>query len=207
MTEQLFHCMATKDFRELARAISIRRFDRARRSEHLACLEIEKLEAGSTVQPLEQVSSLGGIATIRRFMLVALGLAVIVAPIHDEAASKRIHVTAKLVEQTVTGDPRNPTLGDRIIYNVEFDDSGTKVGVGAGVCTIVATQETSPDTLAQCLLSAVFDQGQIILGARPRCPNLVSWAISAFLAAQTTSGKPAVRQHSLFYLMETSTAS
>ena len=104
-------------------------------------------------------------------MLIGLGLAIAVAPTEGKAASKRIHVTARVLEQTVTGDLRNPKLGDRIIYNVEFDDSGTKVGVGAGVCTIVGTKESSPDTLAQCLLSAVFDQGQIILGGEAPLPE------------------------------------
>jgi hypothetical protein len=106
-----------------------------------------------------------------RLTLVVLGLAIAFAPIPGEAASKRIHVIAKVVQQTFTGDLRNPKLGDRIINNVEFEDSGTKVGVGAGVCTIVATKEASPDTLVQCLLSAVFDQGQIILGGEAPFPE------------------------------------
>ena len=102
---------------------------------------------------------------------MALGLAIAFAPIPGEAASERIHVIAKVVQQTFTGDLRNPKLGDRIIINVEFDDSGTKVGIGAGVCTIVGAKEFSPDTLVQCLLSAVFDQGQIILGGEAPLPE------------------------------------
>jgi hypothetical protein len=111
------------------------------------------------------------IAVTRLLTLVALGLAIAFAPIPVEAASKRIHVIAKVVEQTFTGDLRNPKLGDRLINNVAFDESGTKVGVAAGVCTIVGTKESSPDTLVQCLLSAVFEQGQIILGGEAPFPE------------------------------------
>ena len=69
----------------------------------------------------------------RRLALMALGLAIAFAPIPGEAASKRIHVIAKVVEQTFTGDLKNPKLGDKIINNVDlFDDSGTKVGRGVG---------------------------------------------------------------------------
>ena len=108
----------------------------------------------------------------RLLTFVALGLAIAFAPIPGEAASKRIHVIARVVEQTFTGDLQNPKLGDRLINNVQLlDDSGTKLGVGVGVCTIVGTKEFSPDTLVQCLLSAVFDQGQIILGGEARLPE------------------------------------
>jgi hypothetical protein len=106
----------------------------------------------------------------RLLTLVALGLALAFAPTLSEATtSKRIHVIAKVVQQTFTGDLANPKLGDRIINNVElFDDSDTKVGAGAGVCTI---QKSPPDTLVQCLLSAVFDKGQIILGGLAPFPE------------------------------------
>ena len=109
----------------------------------------------------------------RLLALVALGLAMTFAPTPGEAASKRIHVIAK-VAQTFTGDLASPKLGDRIIQNVElFNDSGTKVGAGAGACTIVAIQESPPDTPVQCLLSAVpvFDKGQIIFGGLAPFPK------------------------------------
>jgi hypothetical protein len=113
----------------------------------------------------------GRIAMTRLLTLVALGLAIAFAPIPGEAASKRIHVTAKLLEQTFTGDLQNPQLGDRLINSGDlFDDSGTKVGVGAGVCTTVRTNGSSPDML-ECLLSAAFDQGQIILGGEAPFPE------------------------------------
>jgi hypothetical protein len=103
--------------------------------------------------------------------LVALSLAIAFAPVPSEAASKRIHITAKVLEQTFTGDLRNPKLGDRLITSGDlFDDSGTKVGAGAGVCTIVRTNGSFPDTL-ECLLSAAFDQGQIILGGEAPFPE------------------------------------
>jgi hypothetical protein len=103
---------------------------------------------------------------------VALGLAIAFAPIPGEAAPKRIHVIAKVAEQTFTGDLRNPKLSDRLINHVEFyDEDGIKVGVGAGVCTIVSTKEASLETLVQCLLTAVFDQGQIILGGEDPFPQ------------------------------------
>ena len=106
----------------------------------------------------------------RLLALVALGLA-IAFPIPSEAASKRIHVTAKVLEQKFTGDLGNPKLGDRLINSGDvFDDSGTKVGVGAGVCTIVRTNGSSPDTL-ECLLSTALDQGQIILAGEAPFPE------------------------------------
>ena len=107
----------------------------------------------------------------RLLPLVALGLAIAFAPVPSEAASKRIHVIASVVEQTFTGDLQNPKLGDRLINSGDlFDDGGTKVGVGAGVCTTVRTKGASPDTL-ECLLSAAFDQGQIILGGEAPFPE------------------------------------
>jgi hypothetical protein len=113
----------------------------------------------------------GRIAMTRLLTLVALGLAIAFAPIPGEAASKRIHVISNVLEQTFTGDPRNPKLGDRLITSGDlFDDRGTKVGVGAGVCTTVRTKETSSYML-ECLLSATFDQGQIILGGEAPFPE------------------------------------
>jgi hypothetical protein len=107
----------------------------------------------------------------RLLPLVALGLATAFAPAPREAASKRIHVVANVLEQTFTGDLQNPKLGDRLINSGDlFDDSGTRVGAGAGVCTTVRTKGSSPDTL-ECLLSAAFDQGQIILGGEAPFPE------------------------------------
>jgi hypothetical protein len=113
----------------------------------------------------------GRIAMTRLLTLVALGLAIAFAPIPGEAASKRIHVIGNVLEQTFTGDLRNPKLGDRLITSGDlFDDSGTKVGLGAGVCTTVRTKESSSYML-ECLLSATFDQGQIILGGEAPFPE------------------------------------
>ena len=107
----------------------------------------------------------------RLLTLVALGLA-FVPTLSEATTSKRIHVIAKVVQQTFTGDLASPKLGDRIINNVElFDDSDTKVGAGAGACTIVSIQESPSDTLVQCFLSAVFDKAQIIFGGLAPFPE------------------------------------
>ena len=107
----------------------------------------------------------------RLLPLAALGLAMACAPTLGEAQSKRIHVIAKVVQQTFTGDPARPKLGDRLINNAElFDEGGTKVGTGASVCTIVG--EPPLDTLVQCLLSAVFDKGGIIFGGLAPFPEV-----------------------------------
>ena len=108
----------------------------------------------------------------RLLTLMALALAMAFAPTLGEAASQRIHVIAKVAQQRFTGDLASPKLGDRIISNVElFDDSDTKVGAGAGVCTIVSIQESLSDSLVECLSVAVFDQGQIIFGGLAAFPE------------------------------------
>jgi hypothetical protein len=97
----------------------------------------------------------------RLLTLVVLGIAV--ASTLCEAKTKRIHVTAEVVQQAFTGDPANLQLGDRRINNVDlFDESHTKVGTGAGSCTIVSVPPL--DTREQCLLTAEFTEGQIIFG-------------------------------------------
>jgi hypothetical protein len=97
----------------------------------------------------------------RLLTLVVLGIAV--ASTLCEAQTKRIHVTAEVVQQAFTGDPANLQLGDRRINNVDlFDESHTKVGTGAGSCTIVSVPPL--DTREQCLLTAEFTEGQIIFG-------------------------------------------
>jgi len=53
-----------------------------------------------------------------------------------EAKSDRIHVTAKIVETTFTGDLAHPQIGDQLINTVElFDKHEKEVGTGAGACT------------------------------------------------------------------------
>src|SRR4029077_8727486 len=51
----------------------------------------------------------GRIAMTHLLTLVALGLAIALAPIPGEAASKRIHVIGNVLEQTFTGDLQNPS--------------------------------------------------------------------------------------------------
>jgi hypothetical protein len=108
----------------------------------------------------------------RLLTLMALALAMAFAPTLGEAASQRIHVIAKVAQQRFTGDLASPKLGDRIISNVElFDDSDTKMGAGAGVCTIVSIQQSPPDSLVECLSVAVFSPGQIIFGGLAAFPE------------------------------------
>ena len=105
----------------------------------------------------------------RLLTLVVLGMAV--ASTLCEAKTTRIHVTARVAQQTFTGDLASPRLGDRLINNVElFDESGTKVGTGGAACTIVS--EPPLDTLEECLLTAVFAQGHIILGGMAPLPEV-----------------------------------
>jgi hypothetical protein len=107
--------------------------------------------------------------------LVALSLAMAFAPAPGEARSKRIHVTAEIVQQTFTGDIANPKVGDQLISSVElFDKNDDKVGTGAGVCTVVSVPEhpEAEDTIIQCLLSAVFDQGQMTFGGVAQFPEI-----------------------------------
>jgi hypothetical protein len=99
----------------------------------------------------------------RLLTLVVLGIALAVVSTICEAKSKRIHVSAQVVQQTFTGDPTSPQLGDRRITSVDlFDENRTNVGTGAGFCTIVS--EPPLDTREECLLTAVFAEGQIIFG-------------------------------------------
>ena len=111
----------------------------------------------------------------RLLTLVALSLAMAFAPAFGEETSKRIHVTAGIVEQTFTGDLADPKVGDKLIISVElFDKNNDKVGTGAGACTVVSVPEhpEAGDTLIQCLNSAVFDQGQIIFGGLAQFPEV-----------------------------------
>jgi hypothetical protein len=99
----------------------------------------------------------------RLLTLVVLGMAIVLVSTLGEAKSKRIHMTAQVVEQTFIGDPANLQLGDRLITSVElFDDNHTKVGTGGGLCTIVTILPLDPRE--ECLLTAAFAEGQIIFG-------------------------------------------
>ena len=101
-------------------------------------------------------------------LLTLVVLSIAVASTLCEAKSKRIHVTAEVVQQTFTGDPANLQIGDRLITSVElFDDNRTKVGTGVGVCTLVSPSEM----LQQCLLTAAFAEGHIIFGGLAPLPE------------------------------------
>src|SRR5262245_17524334 len=103
----------------------------------------------------------GGAHMPRVLMLVVLVVAV--AMTLAEARANRIHVTVKIVQTTVTGDPTHPKLGDQSISSVVLLDAHeTPVGTGIGVCTIASLPPLDP--LVQCLLTAVFAEGQLIFG-------------------------------------------
>jgi hypothetical protein len=110
---------------------------------------------------------------IRLVTLAVLALAL--TAILAEARSKRIHVTAEVVQQTFTGDLADPEIGDKLVISVElFDKNDDKVGTGAGACTVVSVPEHPghENTLIQCLSSAVFDQGHIIFGGLVQLPEV-----------------------------------
>jgi hypothetical protein len=108
-------------------------------------------------------------------LLTLVVLCIAVVSTLAEAKSKRIHVTAKVVESTFTGASTNPKIGDQRITLVDlYDDNDTKVGTGVGVCTLVTTPDVTipnPDALQQCLLTAAFDEeGHIIFGGLAPLP-------------------------------------
>jgi|SRR5215472_971255 len=105
----------------------------------------------------------------RLLTLLVLGIAVVASI--GEATSKRIHVTAQVVQTALTGDPNALRLGDQQINNVVLlDESGTSVGTGTGVCTLVSLQPL--DTLVQCLSTAVFAEGQLMFGGVAPLPEV-----------------------------------
>ena len=107
----------------------------------------------------------------RLLTLVALGLTIAVAPGLGEAQSTHLHMIATVVQQTFTGDLASPKLGDQLINNVKlFDDSGTQVGTGGAVCTVVSQPPQA--TVVQCLLSAVFAEGEIVFGGVAPFPQV-----------------------------------
>ena len=111
----------------------------------------------------------------RVLMLVVLVVAVTTTL--AEARANHIHVTAKIVQTTATGDPTHPKLGDQIISSVVLlDEHETPVGTGTGVCTFASLPPL--DTLVQCLLTAVFAEGQLIFGGVAPVPE--SGAVAQF---------------------------
>jgi hypothetical protein len=105
----------------------------------------------------------------RLVTLLVLGLA-LVAPL-VEASSTRIHVTAKVVEATLIGDPDHAKIGDQRITSVAlFNEKEEQVGTGTGICTLVTP--LGPDVLVQCYITAVFANGQIIFGGIAPLPDI-----------------------------------
>jgi len=106
-----------------------------------------------------------------RFLTLAV-LALALVSTQAESRSKRIHVTAEVVKQTIIGDPTNPLqIGDRSITTVDLlDEDHTKVGIGTGVCTVVTVPPL--DARVQCLLTAEFADGQITFGGLAPIPDV-----------------------------------
>lgn len=123
------------------------------------------------------------------FIPVVVGTALSVVSTLSEANSKLIHVTAQVVQQAYIGDPANPQLGDRIIFNVSLlNDNGSDVGTGAGVCTIFSVPPL--DTLVECLSTAVFAKGQIIFGGVAPLPTVGAKAKLGILGGTAPLAKP-----------------
>jgi hypothetical protein len=110
----------------------------------------------------------------RLLTLVALSLAMACTPAIGEARSKRIHVTAKIIEATLIGEPAEPKIGDQSINTVVLlDKDNTEVGTGTGICTLVTLPAPGVDALVQCFITATFDKkGQIIFGGIAPFPNI-----------------------------------
>src|SRR5262245_3887194 len=87
-----------------------------------------------------------------------------------EAKAKHIHVIAEVVQQTFTGDLAHPQLGDQLITSVVLrNEDGDEVGTGAGACSVVSVPPLL--TRLQCLLAAVFANGQIVFGGVAPLPQ------------------------------------
>jgi hypothetical protein len=107
----------------------------------------------------------------RLLTLVVLGITFSAFSTLCEATSKRIRVTAQVVQQTFSGNPASPRLGDRRITNVDLlDESGIRVGTGGASCTVVSVPPL--DTLEECLLTAVFVDGQLVFGGLAPSPEV-----------------------------------
>jgi hypothetical protein len=104
-----------------------------------------------------------------RFLTLVVLVLVVTATL-AEARAHRIHVTAKIVETTFDPD-HPPKIGDQIISSVVLlDEHDTQVGTGTGVCTLVSLPPLDP--LVQCLLTAVFAEGQIMFGGVAPLPEI-----------------------------------
>jgi hypothetical protein len=109
--------------------------------------------------------------------LVTLGvLALTLVSTQAEARSKRIHVTAKIEQTTLIGDPDEPKVGDQRITSValfDLDKDENPVGTGTGICTLVSVPTSDEDGLVQCFITASFTKkGQIIFGGTAPLPNI-----------------------------------
>jgi hypothetical protein len=106
-------------------------------------------------------------------LLTLVVLALTLVSTQGEARSKRIHVTAEVVETTPSGDPGEPKIGDQRITRVVLIDQREEVGTGTGICTLVSLPAPGEDGLVQCFITASFaKKGQIIFGGTAPLPNI-----------------------------------
>jgi hypothetical protein len=104
----------------------------------------------------------------RLVILMVLGLAFTATL--GEAKENHIHVTAQVVQQTFTGDLAHPQLSDQLITSVVLrNEDDEEVGTGTGACSVVSVPPLA--TRLQCLLTAVFANGEIIFGGVAPLPE------------------------------------
>jgi hypothetical protein len=123
----------------------------------------DHVEYDATCIVFSRSNPLRGGARMTRFLtLVVVGIAM--ASTLAVAESQRIHVTAEVVQQAFSNAPSNPPqLGDWRVNNVKlFNKKGDRVGTGTSHCTIVSIPPRN--ILEQCLLTALFEDGQIVFG-------------------------------------------
>ena len=112
-----------------------------------------------------------------------------------EAKENHIHVTAQVVQQTFTGDLAHPQLSDQLITSVVLrNEDDEEVGTGTGACSVVSVPPLA--TRLQCLLTAVFANGEIIFGGVAPLLKPTSRRTSASWAARMIFAKPAVKRYS-----------
>jgi hypothetical protein len=72
------------------------------------------------------------------------------------------HLTARVSDRALSGDPTAPRLGDRVVVDLDlFSQAGVKVGTGVAACTIVSVPPR--ETLEECLQTLTFSNGNVVL--------------------------------------------
>ena len=93
----------------------------------------------------------------RLLTLVALSLAMACTPAIGEARSKRIHVTAKIVEQRSSAIRPSPKIGDQTINTVELLDKDNERGRHwrGNLHACHPPRTLGLDALVQCFITAI----------------------------------------------------